>query len=152
MVHLYCRKRTHHSIEKWNNSIKAPWQSTVEVDDIRDRSLFGQVNRVHRCVQQSCRGPVMNGWPTGQTAVPLPPLSSPRSHVLSSSLCRLTAAPSPPHQHLSFPLFPVLSPTFFNGPPRAPLSFKPAIFYLQAQLGERRRLEQKTALMSSEGD
>lgn len=147
MMHSYWRKWTRHSIKKWNNSIKALWRSRVQADDIRDRSPYMQVKRVHQRVQQPCRGP------TGQTAfpLPLPLLSSLRSHALSSSLCRLTPVPNTIIFHFPFS-FPLPSPSFFNGPPRAPLSLKPAIFYLHAQLRERRRLEQKAALMSSEGD
>lgn len=87
--------------------------------------------------------PAMNGWPSWSrgfsSASPSPVLTSLARALVSS----LPTDPSPLDVIFHFPFsFPALSPWFFNGPPSAPLSFKPAIFYLQAQLGERRRLEQ----------
>lgn len=144
MVHSHWGKRTPHSIKKRNNPIKVQF---------RDRTLYIQVNRVHRCYSRVSCDEEEPADLKGQRALPppLPLLSSPLSHVLSSPLFLLT--PSPLNILFHFPFsFAARSPLFFNGPPSAPLWFKPAIFYLQAQPRERRRPEQKTVLMSSKGD
>lgn len=86
MVHLYWRKWTHHSIKKWNNSIKARWQPRVQVTDIRGRSLQAEVKHVHRCVQQSwtaCDGRLGSGSLSSASASPV--LTS-LSHPLILSL------------------------------------------------------------------
>lgn len=122
MVHSHWGKLTSHSIKKRNNPIKV---------QVRDRTLYIQVSRVHGCYSRvSCDDRL-----AFEVRRPFLHLSLSCPHISS-----FPSDPSPLNILFHFPFsFVARSPLFFNGPPSAPLWFKPAIFYLQAQPRERRR-------------